>query len=152
MNNSHSDEVERVLERAKQLERTRKEQKTTKASVTTTRLLPKIETKTIEIPTKGRKWTEEPAIPDRTANDEEEVRILSYNIWFDNQAAQMARTEYLGRVIESCDPDVLCLQEVTLPILFVLQGQAWFEKYSLCAQPSEMELQCGYFCVVAVPV
>lgn len=150
VNNSHSDEVERVLERAKQLERTRKEQKTTKASVTTTRLLPKIETKTIEMPTRGRKWTEEPAIPDRTANDEEEVRILSYNIWFDNQAAQMARTEYLGRVIESCDPDVLCLQEVTLPILFVLQGQAWFEKYSLCAQPSEMELQCGYFCVVMV--
>jgi endonuclease/exonuclease/phosphatase family metal-dependent hydrolase len=102
------------------------------------------------MPTRGRKWTEEPAIPDRTANDEEEVRILSYNIWFDNQAAQMARTEYLGRVIESCDPDVLCLQEVTLPILFVLQGQAWFEKYSLCAQPSEMELQCGYFCVVMV--
>ena len=147
MNNSHSDEVERVLERAKQLER---KQKTTKASVMTTRLLPKIETKTVEMPTRGRKWTEEPAIPDRTANDEEEVRILSYNIWFDNQAAQMARTEYLGRVIESCDPDVLCLQEVTLPILFVLQGQAWFEKYSLCAQPSEMELQCGYFCVVMV--
>jgi len=147
VNNSHSDEVERVLERAKQLER---KQKTTKASVTTTRLLPKIETKTVEMPTRGRKWTEEPAIPDRTANDEEEVRILSYNIWFDNQAAQMARTEYLGRVIESCDPDVLCLQEVTLPILFVLQGQAWFEKYSLCAQPSEMELQCGYFCVVMV--
>ena len=88
MNNSHSDEVERVLERAKQLEDEEK-QKTTKASVTTTRLLPKIETKTIEMPTKGRKWTEEPAIPDRTANDEEEVRILSYNIWFDNQAAQM---------------------------------------------------------------
>ena len=109
-----------------------------------------IETKTIEMPTRGRKWTKEPAIPDRTASDEEEVRILSYNIWFDNQAAQMARTEYLGRVIESCDPDVLCLQEVTLPILFVLQGQAWFEKYSLCAQPSEMELQCGYFCVVMV--
>ena len=147
VNNSHSDEVERVLERAKQLER---KQKTTKASVMTTRLLPKIETKTVEMPTRGRKWTEEPAIPDRTANDEEEVRILSYNIWFDNQAAQMARTEYLGRVIESCDPDVLCLQEVTLPILFVLQGQAWFEKYSLCAQPSEMELQCGYFCVVMV--
>ena len=102
VNNSHSDEVERVLERAKQLER---KQKTTKASVTTTRLLPKIETKTVEMPTRGRKWTEEPAIPDRTANGEEEVRILSYNIWFDNQAAQMARTEYLGRVIESCDPD-----------------------------------------------
>ena len=92
VNNSHSDEVERVLERAKQLER---KQKTTKASVTTTRLLPKIETKTVEMPTRGRKWMEEPAIPDRTANDEEEVRILSYNIWFDNQAAQMARTEYL---------------------------------------------------------
>ena len=50
-------------------------------------------------------------------------------------------TEYLGRVIESCDPDVLCLQEVTLPILFVMQGQVWFEKYHLCAQPSEKELQ-----------
>ena len=40
--------------------------------MTTTRLLPKIETKTVEMPTRGRKWTEEPAIPDRTANDEEE--------------------------------------------------------------------------------
>ena len=93
---------------------------------------------------------EEPSIPERMDNEEEEVRILSYNIWFDNNHAQMARTEYLGRVIESCDPDVLCLQEVTLPILFVMQGQVWFEKYHLCAQPSEKELQCGYFCVVLV--
>ena len=27
---------------------------------------------------------EEPSIPERMDNEEEEVRILSYNIWFDN--------------------------------------------------------------------
>jgi len=143
---ANSDEVERILERAKQMEAKKRESSEKSA----TRRLPKIETKPIDVPTRGRKWTDEPSVPDRAANDDEEVRILSYNIWFDNQTAQMARTDYLGRVIDSCDPDVLCLQEVTLPILFVLQGQAWFDKYSLCAQPSEMELQCGYFCVVMV--
>jgi len=143
----NSDEVERVLERAKQLEATTT---TTTKKKKKRRSLPKIETKPIEIPKRGRKWVEEPSIPERMDNEEEEVRILSYNIWFDNNHAQMARTEYLGRVIESCDPDVLCLQEVTLPILFVMQGQVWFEKYHLCAQPSEKELQCGYFCVVLV--
>jgi hypothetical protein len=106
-------------------------------------------TKEIEIPSRGRKWVNEKEIIDRQFGSDE-LRILSYNIWFDASNAIMDRTEYLAKVIEDSDPDVLCLQEVTLQIFFVLQGQEWFEKYNLCSQPSETELQLGYFCCVLV--
>ena len=81
----NSDEVERVLERAKQLEATTT---TTTKKKKKRRSLPKIETKPIEISKRGRKWVEEPSIPERMDNEEEEVRILSYNIWFDNNHAE----------------------------------------------------------------
>ena len=65
---ANSDEVERVLERAKQMEAKKRESPKKSA----TRRLPKIETKPIDVPTRGRKWTDEPSVPDRAANDDDE--------------------------------------------------------------------------------
>ena len=40
-----------------------------------------------------------------------QVRILTYNIWFENITQE--RMDAICAIIEDKDPDIICLQEVT---------------------------------------
>jgi tyrosyl-DNA phosphodiesterase 2 len=65
----------------------------------------------------------------------EDMRLLTYNIWF-GDVAPAERLEALGKVIAECDPHVLCLQEVTPQAMFVLRAQTWWDQYIIGPPPA----------------
>lgn len=67
----------------------------------------------------------------------EEVRCLTYNVWFAEHVALVDRVQGLSDVIRDVDPHVICLQEVTPNILMLLHAQPWFEEYKGTPPPPQ---------------
>ena len=106
----------------------------------------------VNAPSAGEKTSETlrataaPAKPKANAEDSREgvaiekgdLRLLTYNVWF-GDVAQAERLEALGKVIETCDAHVVCLQEVTPQALFVLRAQPWWDAYVVGPKPPLQE-------------
>ncbi|CAF1470742.1 unnamed protein product [Adineta steineri] len=54
------------------------------------------------------------------------LRVVSYNIWFDLQY-QKTRFEHLCLILNHLKPHIICLQEMTIPVLQVLITQPWVQ-------------------------
>lgn len=60
-----------------------------------------------------------------------QVNVLSYNVWFREDVALVARMAALGQIImQSGYPEVIALQEVTPTIQALLSSSAWFQRYT----------------------
>ena len=59
------------------------------------------------------------------------MRLLNYNVWFNEGVALATRMQGLSDVIMETKPHVISLQEVTPNILMLLHAFAWFEEYKV---------------------
>lgn len=61
------------------------------------------------------------------------LRILSYNLWFREDIAIIARMKAIGKITQSYGlPDILCFQEVTPLIYSILSSQSdWWSNYEV---------------------
>ena len=58
-----------------------------------------------------------------------QLKILSYNVWFDESVALLQRINEISNIIENEQPNIICLQEVTHNIYRILSNKAWWRKY-----------------------
>jgi len=59
------------------------------------------------------------------------LKILSYNVWFDETVALHQRIDEISRIIENEQPNFICLQEVTQNIYRILSSKIWWSNYSI---------------------
>lgn len=66
----------------------------------------------------------------------QDIKIVTWNVWFDTKF-QAERIRAIVEEIQSQQPDVACLQEITPPILQLILGlidkqsyRVWFDEYS----------------------
>lgn len=65
------------------------------------------------------------------------LRILSYNLWFREDVAVVARMKAIGALINSLAlPDILCFQEVTPLIYSILRSSDWWSDYDVRPMPN----------------
>jgi endonuclease/exonuclease/phosphatase family metal-dependent hydrolase len=69
----------------------------------------------------------------------DEIKILSYNVWFDHSANLLNRMKAIGDIIVQEDPDLIALQEMTPYICSVLFSQPWVLNYFV-SDPLGVEL------------
>ena len=73
------------------------------------------------------------------AHRQEELRLLSYNVWFNEGIHVAKRMWAIGRIIAAHNPHVICLQEVTPNIKRYLaaSNRSWWDKYEVaCGEPA----------------
>jgi len=63
------------------------------------------------------------------------LRFLTYNVWFED-VHQRTRITALASLIDSLQPDVIALQEVTPALLSLLQRSGAFQQYWLSPHPT----------------
>ncbi|KAI3986720.1 hypothetical protein MKX01_014258 [Papaver californicum] len=73
------------------------------------------------------------------------LKVLSYNIWFNEDLELHKRMNALGDLIQLHTPDVICLQEVTPAIYQIFQQSSWWKVYR-CSVSYEM-VNKPYFCM-----
>jgi endonuclease/exonuclease/phosphatase family metal-dependent hydrolase len=75
-----------------------------------------------------------PSKPNKLLSSIDELKILTYNIWFESICMQQ-RMEAIGSIIEYEQPDIICLQEVTEDSLNLIHKSKWIQSYYM-TQPS----------------
>lgn len=75
-----------------------------------------------------------------------EIKILSYNVWFREDLEVHRRMQAIGDLIQLHSPDVICFQEVTPNIYSILQKSMWWKKYR-CSVTYEQAASEAYFCM-----
>ncbi|KAI3939362.1 hypothetical protein MKW98_022230 [Papaver atlanticum] len=73
------------------------------------------------------------------------LKVLSYNVWFNEDLELHKRMKALGDLIQLHTPDVICLQEVTPTIYQIFQQSSWWKVYR-CSVSYEM-VNKPYFCM-----
>ncbi|RZC65680.1 hypothetical protein C5167_009367, partial [Papaver somniferum] len=73
------------------------------------------------------------------------LKVLSYNVWFNEDLELHKRMKALGDLIQLHTPDVICLQEVTPTIYQIFQQSSWWKVYH-CSVSYEM-VNKPYFCM-----
>ncbi|KNC53828.1 endonuclease/exonuclease/phosphatase family protein [Thecamonas trahens ATCC 50062] len=71
---------------------------------------------------------EETPFRGRVADVEDELVVLSWNIWF-GDVAVLSRLQAIGRIVDEARPDIVALQEVTPPVLAYLLQQKWTRRF-----------------------
>jgi len=67
------------------------------------------------------------------------LKVLTYNIWFDERTPQQARMQGFSQVVISSGlPDVIMLQEVTGRLLCILQALPWWCDYHCSPIPHDL--------------
>ena len=74
------------------------------------------------------------------AHRQEELRLLSYNVWFNEGVRVAERMRAIGRIIAARNPHVVCLQEVTPNIMRLLAAdRSWWDRYEVaCSEPATL--------------
>merc|ERR1711933_201008 len=91
---------------------------------------------------------------DENEDDNPNQRTLTYltwNVWFNEELEVIERMKAIGGIIEKHNADIVCLQEVTVTILDILQQSPWYcnNGYSSTILPSHgMFGHCAYFNVI----
>jgi tyrosyl-DNA phosphodiesterase 2 len=76
------------------------------------------------------------------------LRILSYNLWFREDVAIVARMKAIGDIIHSYGlPDILCFQEVTRLIYSILSRSDWWSNYDVRPAPDDIS-NLSYFTAI----
>lgn len=83
---------------------------------------------------------------DGSSQNTRSLKILSYNIWFNEDLEMQARMEALGDLIWEHRPDIMCFQEVTPDSYEMFQKSSWWMLYK-CSVSKEMAIQNPYFCM-----
>ena len=84
-------------------------------------------------------WVKTEAKSDNNIYNNDSLKVLSYNVWFDQLFLQ-ERMAAVGQIISDIDPDVIALQEVTAQILHHLLAQPWTHSYYV-SDPNGRELE-----------
>eukprot|EP01122_Echinamoeba_exundans_P000894 TRINITY_DN10835_c0_g1_i1.p1 TRINITY_DN10835_c0_g1~~TRINITY_DN10835_c0_g1_i1.p1 ORF type:complete len:344 (-),score=44.48 TRINITY_DN10835_c0_g1_i1:13-1014(-) len=72
-------------------------------------------------------WMEYQPKPIKMTSKLTKIRMMTFNVWFDDFALRQRAVE-LCRLIKEVSPDVICLQEVTLPFLNMLKMASCFRE------------------------
>ncbi|KAL3521970.1 hypothetical protein ACH5RR_014804 [Cinchona calisaya] len=81
-----------------------------------------------------------------SGKDHKPVKILSYNVWFQEDVEMHRRMEALSDLIQLHSPDIICFQEVTPNIYEVFQQFSWWKLYH-CSVSNEEAFTRAYFCM-----
>ncbi|XP_008789821.2 tyrosyl-DNA phosphodiesterase 2-like [Phoenix dactylifera] len=74
------------------------------------------------------------------------IKIMSYNIWFREDAQVHGRMQAIGRLVQQHCPDLIFFQEVTPTIYGIFQSFEWWKDYN-CSVPPERATR-KYFCMM----
>ncbi|GMH32624.1 hypothetical protein BSKO_00458 [Bryopsis sp. KO-2023] len=98
--------------------------------------------------TEGRMAEESgPKREEAPASDSSCLKVLTYNVWFNEQAAVRDRMKAIGEVIQSHGyPHFICFQEATHLIVELFKDSDWWDRYSA----SEVPAAVRYFTMVLV--
>ncbi|CAI5537341.1 unnamed protein product [Closterium sp. Naga37s-1] len=75
------------------------------------------------------------------------VSIMTWNVWFNEEAALQHRMAAIGTAIHHDRPHVVCLQEVTPSIVELFSSQPWFTEYRPCSPLHDRHMP-PYFCLI----
>ncbi|CAI5458145.1 unnamed protein product [Closterium sp. Yama58-4] len=75
------------------------------------------------------------------------VSIMTWNVWFNEDAALQHRMQAIGAAIQDHRPHVVCLQEVTRSIVELFSSQPWFTEYHPCSPLHDPHMP-PYFCLI----
>ncbi|CAI7890602.1 unnamed protein product, partial [Closterium sp. NIES-53] len=75
------------------------------------------------------------------------VSIMTWNVWFNEEAALQHRMAAIGAAILHHRPHVVCLQEVTPSIVELFSSHPWFTQYRPCSPLRDRHMP-PYFCLI----
>jgi len=75
-----------------------------------------------------------------------ELRMLTYNLWFQEDCALRERMAAVGRIIEETKPHVVAFQEVTPRIESLLRQSSWWPHFTV----SPSDIRCPYYTLLGV--
>eukprot|EP00252_Welwitschia_mirabilis_P009251 TRINITY_DN2167_c0_g1_i1.p1 TRINITY_DN2167_c0_g1~~TRINITY_DN2167_c0_g1_i1.p1 ORF type:complete len:284 (+),score=53.63 TRINITY_DN2167_c0_g1_i1:915-1766(+) len=84
-------------------------------------------------------------IEERDFAKENTFTFMTYNVWFESLKLR-ERMKALGDLVEQHQPHVICLQEVSPDIYYILCQSNWWTKYT-CSVSQEYSMKRAYFCV-----
>ncbi|UJR16608.1 hypothetical protein I4U23_003508 [Adineta vaga] len=77
--------------------------------------------------TKHRWRARDPAeVHYQKAHQQRSLRVITYNVWFDKRH-QPLRFQHLNALLRHANANIICLQEMTRPILHSLVSQPWIQ-------------------------
>ncbi|CAI5524568.1 unnamed protein product [Closterium sp. Naga37s-1] len=98
---------------------------------------------------KERAKEKEPAVTSTSvsASASARVSIMTWNVWFNEEAALQHRMNAIGAAILHHRPHVVCLQEVTRSIVELFSAHPWFSEYRPCSPLRDHHMP-PYFCLI----
>eukprot|EP00803_Ostreobium_quekettii_P004626 evm.model.scf_672.2 EVM.evm.TU.scf_672.2 scf_672:8124-11403(-) len=84
-----------------------------------------------------QQWRSDGEAGGQHAGEENELRLLTYNIWF-RDIALAERMRGVGNIIQEHNfPHFICFQEVTRQILHIVKKAAWWSRYVSSEPPKQ---------------
>ena len=85
------------------------------------------------------------------AGTRKQISFLSWNIYFPS-VKMRERMEALGQIVQTLEPDIIALQEVTLENLALLRNQPWFSRYHMIPADISNEVDHSVIILSVFPV
>ena len=85
------------------------------------------------------------------AGTRKQISFLSWNIYFPS-VKMRERMEALGQIVQTLEPDIIALQEVTLENLALLRNQPWFSRYHMIPADISNEVDQSVIILSVFPV